>query len=678
MRKFLRFSLLLLLAMIGYGNVYADVTDVLTLSNFGVSGTSYKEVTGVTASSNAIYAAQMAGGNKDNESIQLRTKNSNSGIVTTASGGNVKSIKVEWNTNTADARVLDVYGSTTAYSNATQLYSEETQGTKIASFTKSDGTKEITIDGSYQFIGFRSASDALYIDKITIVWDGEASTTVTVKTPEISGTTPFIASTEVTISVPDGGSTYYTIDGSTPSKTNGTAYSAPFTLTETTTVKAISYDEDDNASSVAEMTFTKEEEIVANNIRELLAIESGALVTLKLNDAKVLYAGTNDIIIKDATGGIDFYQTDLSLTAGQVLNGTIIVARYDYNGFKEVKKAYETNLDKVNITNGTATATTTTVDQIANAEDCSDLYKLEKVEVQADGSKFFAVNGDSKIQLYNQFKISGMSFAVGTFNIEGFVGNYKGTKQFWPIKAPEAVGVITVEEASNIADFKSKEQGKVYNLNLKDAQVIYAWTSSNGNIQAFVRDASGAICMDFRNNNTPGESFTINKVVNGSIIMNNALYNGLPQAGSTAESNTEKLTFTDSSAAEPVKITTADAANYVCDLVLLENVTITENNKKFYVDDVQIYNGFHIEEFDDLTTFVGEGKTVKGIMVIYQPKSGDPIYEIYPIEITGASGVNAVIVEKAKNNIRYNLAGQRVDESYKGVVIMNGKKFVVK
>ena len=160
--------------------------------------------------------------------------------------------------------------------------------------------------------------------------------------------------------------------------------------------------------------------------------------------------------------------------------------------------------------------------------------------------------------------------------------------------------------------------------------------------------------------------------------MNNALYNGLPQAGSTAESNTEKLTFTDSSAAEPVKITTADAANYVCDLVLLENVTITENNKKFYVDDVQIYNGFHIEEFDDLTTFVGEGKTVKGIMVIYQPKSGDPIYEIYPIEITGASGVNAVIVEKAKNNIRYNLAGQRVDESYKGVVIMNGKKFVVK
>ncbi|MBP3757857.1 MAG: hypothetical protein J6I61_11335 [Prevotella sp.] len=46
--------------------------------------------------------------------------------------------------------------------------------------------------------------------------------------------------------------------------------------------------------------------------------------------------------------------------------------------------------------------------------------------------------------------------------------------------------------------------------------------------------------------------------------------------------------------------------------------------------------------------------------------------------IAGTSGVNAITIEKAKNNIRYNLAGQRVDESYKGVVIMNGKKFVVK
>ena len=60
--------------------------------------------------------------------------------------------------------------------------------------------------------------------------------------------------------------------------------------------------------------------------------------------------------------------------------------------------------------------------------------------------------------------------------------------------------------------------------------------------------------------------------------------------------------------------------------------------------------------------------------------AGHGIYvkRIYISQIAGTSGVNAITVEKAQNNIRYNLAGQRVDESYKGVVIMNGKKFVVK
>lgn len=44
-------------------------------------------------------------------------------------------------------------------------------------------------------------------------------------------------------------------------------------------------------------------------------------------------------------------------------------------------------------------------------------------------------------------------------------------------------------------------------------------------------------------------------------------------------------------------------------------------------------------------------------------------------ETTGISAINAV---KQQNGVRYNLAGQKVDESYKGVVIMNGRKMVQK
>lgn len=46
--------------------------------------------------------------------------------------------------------------------------------------------------------------------------------------------------------------------------------------------------------------------------------------------------------------------------------------------------------------------------------------------------------------------------------------------------------------------------------------------------------------------------------------------------------------------------------------------------------------------------------------------------------LTDATGINNITVDTAKKGVRYNLAGQRVNESYKGVVIENGKKMIVK
>lgn len=81
------------------------------------------------------------------------------------------------------------------------------------------------------------------------------SVTPTVAAPTISGTTPFAETTSVTMSGPAGASIYYTVDGSTPT-TSSTQYSAAFTLSDTTTVKAIAV-KDGVSSSVASRTFTK-------------------------------------------------------------------------------------------------------------------------------------------------------------------------------------------------------------------------------------------------------------------------------------------------------------------------------------------------------------------------------------------------------------------------------------
>lgn len=189
---------------------------------------------------------------------------------------------------------------------------------------------------------------------------------------------------------------------------------------------------------------------------------------------------------------------------------------------------------------------------------------------------------------------------------------------------------VTIGEASDISEFIGLENGKPYKLTLENAQVVYSWTSDSGNTQAFVRDDSGAICFYFTK---PDESlaanFTTNKMLNGSIIMNNTLYNGLPEATVTSETNTEKLTFSDGSDAQPIKITVAEVSKNLNDLVLLENVTITENEGNYYVGDVQVHNGFHFDAFNDLSSFVGEGKTIKGIAFV-----NNTTYRILPIEIT--------------------------------------------
>ena len=144
-------------------------TDTLTRATTGVTGTNYTSWSGKTAGeSGAVYAGQSAG---DNESIQLRSNNSNSGIITTASGGNVRKITVTWNSATSDGRTLDIYGNNTAYTNATNLYSTSTQGTKLGSIVKGSGkATELEITGDYAFIGMRSNSGAMYLTEIKIEW----------------------------------------------------------------------------------------------------------------------------------------------------------------------------------------------------------------------------------------------------------------------------------------------------------------------------------------------------------------------------------------------------------------------------------------------------------------------------------------------------------------------------
>jgi len=77
----------------------------------------------------------------------------------------------------------------------------------------------------------------------------------TLAKPTISGVTPFTESTEVTMSGPEDAEIYYTTDGSTPSA-QSILYEGGFTLSDTTTVKAIAI-KNGESSEVSTKLFSK-------------------------------------------------------------------------------------------------------------------------------------------------------------------------------------------------------------------------------------------------------------------------------------------------------------------------------------------------------------------------------------------------------------------------------------
>ena len=84
---------------------------------------------------------------------------------------------------------------------------------------------------------------------------GSQSQQNTVAAPVISGVSPFEETSQVSISGPDGATIYYSENGDDPD-TNDTLYTQPFTIDETTTIKAIAI-KDGVSSQVTTKVFTK-------------------------------------------------------------------------------------------------------------------------------------------------------------------------------------------------------------------------------------------------------------------------------------------------------------------------------------------------------------------------------------------------------------------------------------
>lgn len=227
------------------------------------------------------------------------------------------------------------------------------------------------------------------------------------------------------------------------------------------------------------------EETKAENIAAFKALTSGTTATLTLKNAQVVYknvyttksgATNTEYYVRDASGAIQFFNTDLELNVNQVINGTVEVTYSPFNELPEATKTANTSAEKLTITDGeTAVPTKVTVADLTSNKYLCDLVTVENANIISETSGTYTnqylTNGTDKVMIYDKFKTKtnitdGEGFDVtGIFVTAKLSGNI--IKEFAPISAPVPTGInnITTEAAdANVPAYNLAGQkvGKEY------------------------------------------------------------------------------------------------------------------------------------------------------------------------------------------------------------------------
>ncbi|MBR1732976.1 MAG: chitobiase/beta-hexosaminidase C-terminal domain-containing protein, partial [Alloprevotella sp.] len=488
MRNLYSFRTFLLAALVsllgGTALAQTQVTDELTASDFAATNTTYTDFSGVSKTSEAVYAGNSA---KTKEgAIQMRSKNSNSGIVSTVSGGTVKSVKI---TVASGSNTVDVYGSNTAYTSAGDLYATTdnvTQGTLLGSLAAS-GT--ITVQGSYKYIGIRSNNGAIYLSSVEVTWEQAASgdnrLDAILTFPQQSLT--FDQGSDEARNFEGQEATLRSVSGA-PIEGVSIAYSVSaepegmvvmddesyfLLLDETLAGKATvtATFAGDNTYKPATASYTITIQPAVADIAAFNALAKGTKAKLTLTDAEVVYAQGNDIFVRDASGAIDFFRTDLGYSTGDILNGTLVATHDIYNGMSEL-----TSPEDVSVTAAGGTAAPEARDAtVATASSYTcDLITLSEVDVIKDGNNFYATDGENRVQVYDKFRLGYTVEDGKVYNIKGILIPFNNIYEICPVQAPEEV--IQVETPVIAPEDESGRPGLEVSISVENEDLTIYYT----------------------------------------------------------------------------------------------------------------------------------------------------------------------------------------------------------
>ncbi len=274
------------------------------------------------------------------------------------------------------------------------------------------------------------------IEKCVLAFYKKVGTASAVATPVISGTTPFVGSTQVSINCEtSGASIYYTLDGSDPT-TSSTLYINPFTINATTTVKAIAALNAER-SNIATKTFTAIPAI--SSIAEFNALSTGT--NFKYTASNLVYIVSNangdNHYVQDGSKGMLIYGS-----LGQTYNPGDVIP----GGFTGTRAVYYTAPEMTNPDGFTASSQSTELTPVEFTPSQVNMDNFGRYAIiknaSFDTSTKTITAGGETIGYHTTFN-NEIPTDGGIYDVIGVCGYYKpkdgdAYPQFLPISYTEA------------------------------------------------------------------------------------------------------------------------------------------------------------------------------------------------------------------------------------------------
>ena len=210
------------------------------------------------------------------------------------------------------------------------------------------------------------------LNSLTVTYaSGDSPESAVTAAPALPASANFENEFEVTITAEEGTTIYYTTDGTKPT-TGSTIYSTPFTIIETTTVKAIAV-KNDVESTVAEATYTKVKLIDLSNCTVSEAIEA-------YKNGQTGEATITGYIVGAADGALSKAQ----FTSDTSVESNILIA--DNADETDVKNCMPIKL-----------ASKTVIRSALNIAENKNVYK-KKVTIECKLEDYFSVAGTQTVE----------------------------------------------------------------------------------------------------------------------------------------------------------------------------------------------------------------------------------------------------------------------------------------